>query len=205
MLSAPAQCSSDAFFEANLRLEAEQLSRLLNGRNSNLDIGNLLLLEDDQRPRFGETNHLLRQRENRRRLLGIADIQDLPDRLFLSKDAEDGVDKVIHVAPGPDLVTIAGYAEILISRCVDAELSDRALADLSRAIDVERTKDGDWHPVFKSVGKSEVLRSHLAHRIGPPGFPHRSLRGQAVLIGAVDVRSIDLAGGEHDEPRKAGF
>ncbi len=199
MLSAPAQRFPDAFFEANLRLETKQLSCLLDRWDSNLDIRNLLLLEHDPRFGFGKTDHLLRQRENRCRLLGIADIQDLADRLFLPKDAEDGVDKVIYVAPGSDLVAIAGHPQIFISQCVDAELPDRTLADLPRAIDVERAKGRDWQPVFKSVGKSEVLRCHLANRVGPPGFSHRSLRGQAVLVGAVDVRSINLACREHDE------
>src|SRR5258708_1199831 len=134
MLPAPTQRFSDSFFEANLRLETKQLSRLLDRRDSNLDIRNLLLLEHDPRPGFGKTDHLLRQREDRCRLLGIADIQNLADRLFLPKDAKDGVDKVIYVAPGPDLVTIAGHPEIFISERVDAELSDRTLADLPRAI-----------------------------------------------------------------------
>src|SRR5229473_2725439 len=199
MLSAPAQRFPDAFFETNLRLETKQLSRLLDRWDPDLDIRNLLLLEHDPRFGFGKTDHLLRQRENRCRLLGIADIQDLADRLFLPKDAEDGVDKVIYVAPGSDLVAVAGHPEIFISERVDAELPDRTLADLPRAIDVERAKDGDWHPIFKAVGKSEVLRRHLAHSVGPPRLSHRSLRGQAALISTVDVRSIDLAGGEHDE------
>src|SRR5260370_39746803 len=99
MLSAPAQRFPDAFFEANLRLETKQLSSLLDRWDSNLDIRNLLLLQHDPRFGFGNTGHLPRQRENRCRLLGIADLQDLAVRLFLPNDAEYGVAKAICVAP----------------------------------------------------------------------------------------------------------
>src|SRR5262249_27703698 len=121
----------------------KHLSRLLDRRHANLDVGDLLLAEDNSRLGAGEAHHLLGKSQDRRRLLGVADVENLSDGLILAENAEDPVNEIIDITPGTDLIAVSGDAEVFVLERADTELSDRPFADLPRTVDVERSHHGD--------------------------------------------------------------
>ena len=137
LLSIPRDRPLEALVEVDLRLEAEQLARLLDVRDAQLDVGVVQRLEDDLDLRAGEPLDPLREVVDRHRRARVADVERLPDRVRCSRQ-RSALDHVVDVAPGADLRAVAVDDEVAPGERRLDERADRAAADLARAEDVER-------------------------------------------------------------------
>src|SRR4051812_38723676 len=100
------------------------------------------LLEDDLAPRLGEPPDPRGQVVDRHGRTRIADVEALANGARVLEAEEDCVGEVVDVAPGANLRPVAVDGKVAPRECRLDEGADRAAADLSRAVDVERA-DGD--------------------------------------------------------------
>ena len=89
--------------------------------------------------------------------------------------------------------------DLLVRDRVAHEVVDRTDADLVRAVDVERTHDGDGHAVLLEVRVQEELTGQLRDGVRPTGLADLAARHLVGLLDLVRVTAEDLTRREVDE------
>ena len=128
----------EAVVELDLRLEAEQLARLVHVRDAQLDVGVVERREDDLARAAGEPLDPRREVVDRDRRARVADVEASrrPPRALEAE--QHAVDHVVDVAPGADLRAVAVDRQVAAGERRLDERADRAAADLAGPVDVER-------------------------------------------------------------------
>ena len=113
---------------------------------------------------------------------------------------QHGLDHVVDVAPGADLRAVAVDLQVAPRERRLDEGADRAAADLTRAVDVERPHRDRRQPELAVVGVRHVLARELRDRIRPACLADRADRRDVALLDVERVLTEDLARGELDQP-----
>ena len=111
-LPVPLDRPREAVVELDLRLPAEQLARLVDVRDAELDVDVAERREHDLAGAAGEPLDPLGEVVDRHRGARVADVERLADRLRPLEAGEDAAHHVGHVAPGADLRAVAADGEV---------------------------------------------------------------------------------------------
>ena len=161
-------------------------------------------LEHDLRLRVREADDQVGELEVGRGALGIADVKGLANRGRVLGAAQDAIDEVRHEAPRADLRAVVEERDRQVTERLQRDAADGTVADLARAIDVERTHDRQRQTVFTVVRVREMLGRQLAGGIHPTAFADRPDRREVVFLALVNEGAVNLAGRELDKSLHAG-
>src|SRR5262249_39615417 len=135
--SVPRDGLRQALVEVDGGLELEELARLLDVGNAQLDVRVVERLEDELTGTTREQFDALRKVEDRHCRARVADVERLSDGLRPLEAEERPGHHVVDVAPRADLRPVAVNGQVASGERRLDERANGAAADLSRAVDVE--------------------------------------------------------------------
>ena len=188
---------------STLRLEPEQRPRLVHVRDPQLDVRVVERDEADLARAAGEPLDPRREVVDRDRRAGVADVEALADGGGVLEREQHRLDHVVDVAPGADLRAVAVDLEVASRERRLDERADRAAADLTRAVDVERTHRDRRQAELGVVGVRHVLAGELRDRVRPARLADRADRRHVALLDVERVLPEHLARRELDERARA--
>src|SRR5438270_6801167 len=202
--SVPSDRPGEALVELDLRLEAEDLARLLDVRDAQLDVGVVERLEDDLPGAAGEPLHALREVVDVHGRAGVPDVEAVADGLRPLEAEERRLDHVVDVAPGTDLGSVAVHDEVAARERGLDEGADRTAADLAGPVDVERVDGNRGEAELLVVGVGHVLAGELRDGVRPAGLADGADRRDLSPADVVGVPAEDLARREVEEALDGG-
>src|SRR5918996_693611 len=200
LLAIPRDRPLESLVEVHLGLEPEQRPRLRDVRDPELDVGVVERLEHDLARAAGQPLHALREVVDRDRGARVPDVEALPHGARMLEGEQRSVDHVVDVAPSADLGAVAVDRQVLAGERRLDERADRAPADLTGPVDVERPHRGRGQAELGVVRVGHVLAGELRHGVGPARLADRADRGHVCLLHVERVLAEDLARREVDEP-----
>jgi hypothetical protein len=178
---------------------SEQLLRLLDVRDPQLDVGVVQRLEDDLARAARQALHALGEVVDRDGGARVADVERLADGARQLERQEQRVDHIVDVAPSADLGAVAVNRQVLPGERRLDERPDRAAADLAGPVDVERMHGHRRERELVIVGVGHVLAGELRDGVGPACLADGADRRHLSLRHAKGMRPEDLARREVDE------
>src|SRR5205823_7350886 len=182
-----------AVVELYARLEADLVAGLLDVRDAQLDVHVLERREHDLAGTAGDALDALREVEDRHGRARVADVEALADGTRMLEAETHGLDHVVDVAPRADLRAVAANGQVVARERGLDERANRAAADLSGTVDVERAHGHDRQAQLVVVRVRHVLAGKLRDRVRPARLSHRADRRDLTLAHVVGVRAEDLA------------
>ncbi len=199
-LAVPRDRPLEPLVEVDLRLEAEQLARLVDVGNAELDVRVVERLEDDLTGAARQALDALSEIVDRHRRARVADVEALADGVRMLEGEEGAVDHVVDVAPRADLRAVPVDREVASREGGLDERADRAAADLTRPEHVERPHRGRRQAELGVVRVRHVLAGELRDGVGPARLADRADRRDVRLVHVEGVLAEHLARREVDEP-----
>ena len=116
VLAVPRDRPLEPLVELDLRLEAEELARLVDVRDAQLDVRVVERLEHELARTPAEALDALGEVVDRHGRARVADVEALPDRVRVLEREHERLHHVVDVAPGADLRAVAVDHEVASRR-----------------------------------------------------------------------------------------